>query len=412
MRLPFLLLFPFAFITFHSKAQFSYINSSFKDSTGQVKSVYFEEYKVKLVNDSLVQDTTREEPLDRIFGGGDYFYGSGHYLVFNGKRQLLEEYAKYNPDKKTYKYKKAFRYNNEEQLKKGMPSYMLQCDSLGKMVRETKLYLDIRKHPRKVVFLSGDGGSSRYIYKVNKKGKPVKEEEWYRKRDGEWKYQKGTYYTYNEQGKLLKKASYIAPYKEINDSTILLNHYNSAGDIDRQVNLDGARDSTVTIYVYDPSGNLLSIKEGGYVQQFDSLKNLVSLVTPYKSIHSKYEGKNLVEECQYDKDNVLRFCRHLTYKNDTLVKELYLYPDSSTTEYRYDKGDLDMRINTQPTRKMDTIFYNVKNPVPVEDTITTYTNDIYTEKYEFDSHGNWVTKITYTNGAPTYFNRRVITYFR
>ena len=133
-----------------------------------------------------------------------------------------------------------------------------------------------------------------------------------------------------------------------------------------EYNYDGNRNLTEIEYYYPPSGDFTSIKG-----KFDESGNLIE--SRYYDKDGELNGKykydkdgNLSEERNYDQDGEL----------------------SSKTKYKYDnKGNMSSKIF-----------------------ISDYESKV-TYKYEFDKNDNWIKKIIYEEGKPTFIVNREINYY-
>lgn len=189
-----------------------------------------------------------------------------------------------------------------------------------------------------------------------------------------------------------------------------------------------------SVYHYDKDGNLVKLLK---ISRYES----GTLDTARHYIYHYNEDNLKIKEqlfrrselsstylFEYNEKNIISKQYMITKKKDTLLTIIYndnglkeksvAWTPTSTWEYD-EKGNMVKEILDYPTagRKITTYEYDdFNNLINLKDLgagaigrSMGFDNKIY--KYEYDDNNNWITKTTYYNTTPMYFEKRDITYF-
>lgn len=187
----------------------------------------------------------------------------------------------------------------------------------------------------------------------------------------------GTIFTkYNEEGNKIEE-SYYDPDGELDDKYTY--EYDKEILIEKKrFAYDGRFDSK---WIYTYNKNIIEVNrywaEGGFVSRW---------------VYIYDENKNLIKEEYYDLEETLSKTSKFKYdeKGNLTEEDIYL-SESSKIIYTYDEN----RVLVKES------WYNSDGGV--------FEDKIY--KYEYDSHGNWIQKIQYSDERPYYLTERKIEYY-
>ena len=188
--------------------------------------------------------------------------------------------------------------------------------------------------------------------------------------------------------------------------------HDSKGYVISKSYIDSASKNTIIkeTFKYDSSGNKIEMR---YFQKDGSEKSRTTYVYD--------ENKKLVEESLYRSDNLIQKYVYLYDENGNIYCKNNYGSDGITITtqnfYKYDpRGNKiseeiktkDNKYNWKITQKYDNHNNEVEYTYYGSDTNSTTK---WTYEYIYDTHGNWTTKIRYSNGLVNGKLERIIEYY-
>ena len=121
----------------------------------------------------------------------------------------------------------------------------------------------------------------------------------------------------------------------------------------------------------------------------------------------KYKRNNLISHITKDKNGKIKYSYVVEGNNSKKTITIIDNGETKKGEEIYENGKL-VKFTEATNGLTSTIFYD-NNGHMTE--LKNSDGNVWTYKFEYDSHGNWVRKITYENGKPDIITERSIIYY-